>query len=38
LPRPALRGSAGALRAQRADFAMIFHAPRGEKETAWFWV
>jgi len=27
-----------ALRAKRAEFATICHAPRGEKETAWFWI
>jgi len=33
-----LRRSAGALRAQRADFERICHAPRGEKEMFWFWI
>jgi hypothetical protein len=33
-----LRRSAGALRAQRADFERICHAPRGKKEMFWFWI
>jgi len=33
-----LRRSAGALRAPKSHFARICHAPRGEKETAWFWI
>ena len=34
----ALRASAGALRAPKPHFATLCHAPRGEKETAWFWI
>ena len=34
----ALRASAGALRAPKPHFARVCHAPRGEKETAWFWI
>ena len=33
-----LRRSAGALRAPKPHFATDCHAPRGEKETAWFWI
>jgi len=33
-----LRRSAGALRAPNPDFESVCHAPRGEKETAWFWI
>ena len=33
-----LRRSAGALRAQRADFERVCHAPRGKKEMFWFWI
>ncbi|MBU3965624.1 hypothetical protein KKA96_04595, partial [Patescibacteria group bacterium] len=33
-----LRAAFGALRAQRADFERICHAPRGEKEMFWFWI
>jgi hypothetical protein len=34
----ALRASAGARSAPKPHFAPICHAPRGEKETAWFWI
>jgi hypothetical protein len=34
----ALRASAGALHAPKPHFATLCHAPRGEKETAWFWI
>jgi len=33
-----VRRSAGALRAPNPDFESVCHAPRGEKETAWFWI
>jgi hypothetical protein len=33
-----LKDVASALRAPNDDSARIRHAPRGEKETAWFWI
>jgi hypothetical protein len=34
----ALRASAGARSVPKPHFATLCHAPRGEKETAWFWI